>query len=232
MVRQNLIESLNSAVEGFIFVLKTQRNMRLHFLMATLVIVLGIYFNLTKVELLILLGVIALVLAVEMINTSLELTIDLVKSRYHPLARVIKDIAAGAVFLCAVNAIITGYIIFSKRFVFYAESGIHKITQSPWHVTLIALIIVLFLVLVGKVLSHKGTPFRGGMPSGHAAFSFSIWMIIVFSTQNMLIIILAFILAFLIARHRVQGDVHNTWEVIAGSLFGILITTLVFQLLL
>jgi len=232
MGRQTLIESLNSAAEGFVYVLRTQRNMRLHFLFATLVLVLGIYLALPKMELLLLLGAITLVLVLEMVNTAVELTIDLVKSAYHPLARIIKDIAAGAVFLATMNALIVGYVIFSRRFVLHIEDGIQRIARSPWQLTLMALIVVMFLVLAGKILLRKGTPFRGGMPSGHAAFAFSVWTIIVFSTRNGLIMLLSFVLAFLIARHRMKDKIHTFWEVLTGSVLGILITALVFQLLL
>ena len=232
MEKQNLIESLNSAVEGFIYVIKTQRNMRLHFLIATLIVVLGIYFNLPKTELLLLLGAIALVLVLEMVNTAVELTIDLIKNVYHPLARIIKDVTAGAVLLSTLNAIAVGYVVFSQHFSLQIENKIIGLAHSPWHLTFIALLVVLFLVVIGKVIFHKGTPFRGGMPSGHAAFAFSLWTAIAFSTKNGLIILLSFIMAFLIARHRLKDDIHDVWEVLAGGLLGILATALVFQLLL
>jgi len=231
MARQNLVQSLNSAVEGFIYVLKTQRNMRLHFLVATFVLVLGIYLDLPKTEMLLLLGVITLVLVLEMVNTAIELTIDLVKDVYHPLARIIKDISAGAVFLAAMNALVVGYMVFSKQLILYIEKGVSTAIHAPWHLTFIAFIIVLFFVLAGKVLFHRGKPFRGGMPSGHAAFAFSIWVVIIFSTKNALIIVLTFIMAFLIARHRFKDNIHTFWEVLAGALLGILVTALVFQLL-
>ena len=231
-MQQNIVQSLNSAVEGFIYVLKTQRNMRLHFLIAMLVLVMGIFFNLSKLELLLLTGVIALVLVVEMINTAVELTVDLIKNAYHPIARIIKDITAGAVFLSALNAIVVGYIIFSQHFAFHIEDSVTRIVHFPWHITLIALLLVLLFVVAGKVFFHKGTPFRGGMPSGHAAFAFSIWTIIIFSTKNSLIILLTFIMAFLIARHRLKDNIHTFWEAMAGALLGILITALIFQLLL
>jgi len=232
MTQQKLVESLNSAVEGFIYVLKTQRNMRIHFLLATLVLVLSLYLNLSKVELLLILGAISLVLVLEMVNTSVELTVDLIKNAYHPLARIIKDVTAGAVFLSALNAVAVGYVIFSRRLGIQIANGIIQITHSPWYVTFIALLTVLFLVLAGKVFFHKGTPFRGGMPSGHAAFAFSFWTIIVFLTANGLVMFLSFILAFLIARHRMKDSIHTFWEVLAGALLGILATALVFQILL
>ena len=231
MVKRKFVESLNSAVEGFIYVLKTQRNMRLHFLVAILVLVGGIRLNLTKEEMLALLGTITLVLVTEMINTAVEYTIDLIRNAFHPLARIIKDVTAGAVFLTALNAVVCGYIIFSKHFEFHIEEGVYKIGRSPWHLTFIAFLLVLFAVVVWKVAFHRGTPFRGGMPSGHAAFAFSIWTVIAFSAKNSLIIILSFVMAFMIARHRLKDNIHNLWEVAAGSVLGILLTASVFQFL-
>ena len=232
MPQQKLFESLNSAVEGFIYVVRTQRNMRLHFLIAILVLVAGIYFNLPKTDLLLVLGVIMLVLVLEMVNTAIELITDLIKNTYHPLARIIKDTTAGAVFLAALNAVVVGYVVFSRCFSSYTEGGVSKIIHSPWHITFIAFLVVMLLAIAGKVIFQRGTPFRGGMPSGHAAFAFSIWTIIVFSTRSSLIIMLSFIMAFLIARHRLKDDIHTLWEVLAGSLLGILATACVFQLLL
>lgn len=230
--QRSVIKSLNSAVDGFIYVVRTQRNMRLHFLIATLVLIFGIYINLPKHDLLILLGSISLVLALEMVNMVTELTLDMMKSTYHPSIRIIKDVAAGAVFLASFNAIVVGYIIFTKSFALYTVSGINKILHSSWHLTFIALLAVLFLVVCGKVFFHKGTPFRGGMPSGHAAFAFSMWTVIAFTTKSALIILLSFSMAFMISRHRVKDDVHSLWEVIVGALVGVVVTALVFQLLI
>ena len=232
MKQRNIIKSLNAAVEGVIYVLRTQRNMRLHFLTAILVLIIGIYLNLPKVELLLLLGAITMVLVLEMVNTAAELTIDLVKETYHPIARIIKDIAAGAVFLAAFNAAIVGYMVFAWRFALTAEAGIDRIIHSPWHMTFLALLLVLFLVVCIKSFFHKGTPFMGGMPSGHAAFVFSLWTIMVFITRSTLVTALSFIMAFIISRQRLKDRVHSLWEVIAGAILGILITTLVFQLVI
>ena len=230
--RRRLVDSLNSAVEGFLYVLRTERNMRLHFLLATFVIILSIYLNLPKVDLLLLLMSIILVLALEMVNTAVELTIDLIKEAYHPLARVIKDVTAGAVFLAALNAAAVCYVVFSKQLTTFVERGVSEAIHTPWHMTFITFLVVLFLVLAGKILFHTGTPFRGGMPSGHSAFAFSMWTVIVFSTRNALIIVLTFAMAFLIARHRLKDSVHNMLEVAAGAVLGVLVTSLIFQLLL
>lgn len=225
------VESFNAALEGFIYVLKTQANMRIHFLSALLIILLGVYFNFTSYEILILALTITSVLAAEMVNTAIEELVNMVEVESHPIARIIKDVSAGAVLIVSINASFVGYLLFSKRVPFNIEEGIVRLGQSPWHLTFAALILVFGLSIIGKIIFHKGTPLRGGIPSGHAAVAFSIWTIIAFLTNNSIVIILSFLMAFLIARHRVKDAVHTIWEVVAGGILGILVTTLIFQLL-
>jgi diacylglycerol kinase (ATP) len=231
MQARNFIESFNAAVEGFIYVLRTERNMRFHFLAAFFFVLMGVYLNFSATELLILTTMIALVLITEMMNTAMELIVDMIKSEFHPIARIIKDVAAGAVLLSAINAIIVGYILFATRIPFNIAAGMAKIRESPWHTTFIALILVFGMTIVGKIVFHRGTPLRGGMPSGHSAIAFSIWTIIAFLANNSIVVALSFLMAFLIARHRVKDAVHTIWEVVAGAVLGILLTVLVFQLL-
>ncbi len=231
MEKTKLVDSFNYAIEGLIYVLRSQRNMRLHFLFAVLLLLIGIYLNLSKIELLILLMAIAFVLFAEVFNTAIEYTVDLVSNTVNPLARIIKDIGAGAVLLASTTGLIVFYIIFSRHFNIPFENAVINIKQSPWHITFIALIAVLSMVIAGKVFLRSGTPARGGMPSGHAALAFSIWTAILFSTANNFIVMLTFILAFLVARSRMVNAIHNIWEVLSGAVLGVLATTVVFQVL-
>lgn len=232
MRQRKFIESFNAAIDGFFYVIKTQRNMRVHFLLAILILLLGIFLNFTPNEIMILALTITLVLSAEMINTVAELIVDvIVQMEFHPIARVIKDVSAGVVLVTAINAAIVGYLLFSSKVPFTIEAGIMKIGQSPWHLTFISIIIVLALTILGKVFLHSGTPLRGGMPSGHAAIAFSMWTIIVFLARNAIVSLLVFVMAFLIARHRIKDSIHTVWEVIAGAMLGMLATTLIFQLL-
>ena len=232
MRHSNFIESFNAAIEGFLYVMKMERNMRAHFILAILILLLGIYLNFTPLEITVLTITIVLVLVAEMINTAIELIVDIVvKEEFHPLARIIKDISAGAVLITAINAAIVGYILFSGKIPFSIEQGILRLGRSPWHLTFIAIIIVLAITIFGKILLRRGTPLRGGMPSGHSAIAFAMWTIILFLTRNTIVIILAFVMAFLIARHRIKDSIHTIWEVAAGAILGILTTILIFQLL-
>ena len=230
MEARRFIESFNAAVEGFIYVLKTERNMRIHFLAAFFFILLGVYLNFSYLELIALIVTIAFVLAAEMFNTAIEHVVDMVRNEFHPMARIIKDIGAGAVLITAVSAVIVGYMLFSRKLPFDVAVAMESIRNSPWHITFLALILVFGSTIFGKILFHKGTPLRGGMPSGHAAIAFSIWTIIIFFTKNSIVIGLSFVMAFLIARHRIKDSIHTIWEVVAGAVMGVLLTTLIFQL--
>jgi len=183
------------------------------------------------VEILLLCAAISFVLITEMINTAVEHAVDLLTETYHPVARIIKDVCAGAVLISAVNAVIAGYLIFQRVLNIQIEVGLGRVRQSPYHLTFIALISVITLVVLGKIMFHRGTPLRGGMPSGHSAFVFSCWTIIALLTQNGLIAVLSFILCVLVARSRTQNKTHSFWEVVIGAALGILVTTLVFQFL-
>ena len=94
-----ILDSFNYAFEGIIHVLRTQRNMRIHFAVAVLVIVAALIADVTKVELIALLISITFVLIAEMINTALEGVIYVATTSFDPMAKLAKDIAAGAVLL-------------------------------------------------------------------------------------------------------------------------------------
>jgi diacylglycerol kinase (ATP) len=204
--------------------------MRVHFLSALFIILLGVYFGFPAGEILILTTTITLVLVAEMINTAIEHLVDMVQSEFHPVARLVKDIGAGVVLLTAINAVIVGYTLFSRKIPFNIDVEMARIRQSPWHVTFLAAILVFGLSIIGKLVFHRGTPLRGGMPSGHAAVAFSMWTAIAFITTNTVVVALSFVMAFLIARHRVKDAVHTIWEVLAGGVLGVLVTTLIFQI--
>lgn len=112
MGRNTLPESFYYAIVGVVSVFKSERNMKLHFFAALVVIILAVLMNVTPFEWAILVLTIFLVLAAETINTAIEKTVDLVTDNYHPLAEKAKNMAAGAVLLSAVNAVIIAGLIF------------------------------------------------------------------------------------------------------------------------
>jgi len=227
---RRLIDSLNYAFEGIIYALKTQRNMKIHFLVAIIILVASLFFDLTRIEILILLLTISIVIVAEMINTSIESTIDLITDKYHIFAKIAKNVAAGAVLIAAINSIIVAYLLFFHRINPYTIRVLHHVKQSNIHITFIALIVVIFAVIAIKAYFGKGTPLQGGMPSGHAAVAFSLSTAITFISENMLIATLSMLMALLVSQSRVETKIHNFFEVLVGGILGILITVIFFQI--
>ena len=139
----SLIESFNYAFEGIIHVLRTQRNMRIHFAIAIVVLIAGLAVDVSRLELIALLLAIAFVLIAEMINTAIEAAIDVATTSFDPMAKLAKDIAAGAVLIATVNAIAIGYLVFSGQVANRSERVLDKLRDAPAKLTLISLVIVI-----------------------------------------------------------------------------------------
>jgi diacylglycerol kinase (ATP) len=113
--RATFLRSFVYAWNGIVYVVRTQRNMRIHLAFAVGALVLSLVLRLTPVELAVILLTSAGVLVAEMINTVVEATVDLATREYDPLARVAKDVAAGAVLLSAIIAVGVGIVIFGSH---------------------------------------------------------------------------------------------------------------------
>lgn len=111
-----LIFSFKYASEGIITTIKEERNMFIHFLIAIIVVITGIYVRLSLNEWFICLLLFALVFSLELINTAIENTVDLVATKKNKKAKMAKDAAAGAVLIAAIFASIIGIIIFLPKF--------------------------------------------------------------------------------------------------------------------
>jgi diacylglycerol kinase len=110
-----LIAFTNSFVyawHGLTYAVRTQRNARVHMLLGTLAIVLGLVLHISPVEFAMVFTAITLVFIAEMFNTVAEACVDLVTREYNPLARIAKDVAAGAVLLNAMLSVLIGALVF------------------------------------------------------------------------------------------------------------------------
>lgn len=223
------IESANHAIEGILHASKTQRHMRYHFYAAVSILLISFALGISWSEFVILITLSIVVLSVEMLNSAVELITDVLFKEYHEQAKWIKDMAAGAVFISAIGAVVIGYIILFepvKNF-FYSGLSIAKHTEAD--VAIVALIVVLILVVLTKAFFGKGRPLRGGMPSGHAAVAFSIWVAVMFISESFTPSLLVLVMAVLVAQSRVSTGAHKPLEVVLGALLGMAITFLLFK---
>jgi len=230
----SILESFNYAFEGVIHVLRTQRNMRIHFLIAAGVLIAAVGFGVERLELIVLLLSICFVLVAEMFNTAVEAAVDVASTSFDPMAKLAKDIAAGAVLISAVNAVAVGYLVFSGEVADRSSRFLDRLSNAPAQLTVVALVLTIFLVIATKAITGRGTPLRGGLPSGHAAVAFAgamaIMLVLDDSGHRFLVSSLAFIMALLVAQTRVESGVHSSVEVLYGGLLGALTTLVLFQL--
>ncbi len=231
---KSLLESFNFAFEGIIHVVRYERNLRIHFLIAVAVIIAAVGFDVTRMELISLLLAIAFVLIAEMLNSALEAVVDLVTPSVEPLAKIAKDVAAGAVLIATVTAVAIGYLVFSGAVGERSSHLLDRLSNAPTDLTLVALVITIILVIAAKAVTGRGTPLHGGLPSGHAAVAFAGWMaatlVLHNSAHQFLISTLTFIMALLVAQTRVESGVHSTVEVTIGGVLGALVTLAFFKL--
>jgi len=224
------LESFNNAINGIIDTVRTERNMKIHLIVALGILIISFFFDITKYEFLILAVTITMVIAAELINTAIEATIDMTTNYYHPLAKIAKNAAAGAVLITAINALLVGYIIFWDKLSRFSFDFIKKVKNSEPYTIFIVLVIVCIATIIAKAIFGEGTPLKGGMPSGHSALGFSIATAISLITEEPICILLSFLLAFITAQSRVDSEVHSILEVIVGAIFGIILTLFIFTL--
>lgn len=148
------------AWDGIVHSLKTQPNMRIHFTAALLVLGSGFYLGLNPRDLLFLFFAITLVIMAEMFNTAIEAAVDLYVKDFHPLAKIAKNVAAGAVLVTALNSLAVAYIILypSLKNISINQGALLKSTALP--VALAALLVQTFMAVAGVLsagrVSSKG----------------------------------------------------------------------------
>lgn len=218
------IDSVNCAIEGILWTARTQRHMRWHFMAAAAVLLVALFLRVSPLDFVLLAFAVTLVLFAELINTALEVVVDLVSPEFHPLAKRAKDVAAGGVLVASIGAVVMGYLALC-RYVFPGSAGAAVPQgQPPGMVPVLSALLVVILVVLLKARWGEGTPLHGGMPSGHAAVAFSIATSIVFSTAGPVLSVLAVAMAAMVSHSRLLLGIHTLREVLAGALLGVVAT--------
>ena len=109
------LHSFAFAISGILHAVRNERNMKIHSVVAIIVIILSWFYHLSAMEWMFIFFAICGVLALELVNTAIERVVDLVTNDFHPLAKQAKDVAAGAVLLYAILSVVIGCIIFLPK---------------------------------------------------------------------------------------------------------------------
>ncbi|MFN2459907.1 MAG: diacylglycerol kinase [Candidatus Velthaea sp.] len=212
--------AIHYAFEGIIYATRTQRNMRLHFIAAALVLAATLYLRLQRPYVIGIVVTVALVLAMELLNTAIESVVDLMTVAHHPLAKIAKDTAAGAVLVVAFAAVIVGYLTFYEGILAGGDRVYRAALALPANAVFIALVIVGIATIVVKARMGQGSAIQGGVVSGHAALAFAAATFIALLAHSALMASLAMFLALLVTQSRVESGIHSAREVFWGGLLG------------
>jgi len=223
------IDSVNCAIEGILYAVRNQRHMRNHFLVALGILGAVLLLGVSSLEFILLVISVSFVLFAELINTAVELCVDIVCPDYHPLAKAAKDVAAGAVLTAAIGAAVMGYLILSQYIFPLYKEALGVIGNPTEMGTLVAILSVVITVVILKAWGGKGTPLEGGRVSGHAAVAFAIVTAVSLTTGDPISSILTVVLAFMVSNSRIALGFHTFREVLAGALVGIFLTLAVLQ---
>ena len=232
--RKHALSGFKYAQEGVLHCFRTQLHMRFHFFTLVAVLLAGMMLNLDPRDMLVLVFAITLVIVAEMFNTAIEAVVDMITQNYNPAAKLAKDVAAGAVLLAAANAVIAGVLIFfgQDRLV-EIKHRIADPNAAPniAGVVVLGIVLLTLVVIISKLVSNTGSPWKGGIISGHSAIGFLLAMTIFFSVRNVAIGFLAILLALLVAQSRVEAGIHSLREVVLGAVLAILLTSMVFKIM-
>ena len=203
--------------------------MRIHTIAAFFIIIISLFAKLNKTDIIMIIFAISLVIICEMINTAIEKSIDLFTDKFHPLAKIAKDVAAGAVFVASFNAVAIGYLVFFNKSISATDTVISKILKSELHITTITIFTILILVVLIKMRLSSKNILQGGMPSGHAAVAFSLVTAVALLSENVLVSLFTLLLGLLVVQSRVESKIHSIIEVVLGAALGVLVTLLVYN---
>lgn len=207
--------------------------MRFHFIMAAVIVLIGALMRLPREQWFLLYFALALVFLTEMLNTAIEACVDLITDSYHPLAKIAKDIAAGAVLVATILAILVAALVFfnpaNYRQLF--EVSLIDRPSDPFQVGVNGMALLFLLTIISKTLGNKGTFLSGGVVSGHSALGFYLSTSILFVSNQLPTAFLGMCIAALVAQSRVQARIHTTQEVVWGAVLGISVPGVMYKLL-
>jgi diacylglycerol kinase (ATP) len=233
--QQGVGRSFQHAYQGIVAAVRTQRNLRFHFFAALGVLIAGLILGVSALEMAVLVLTICFIFVVEMLNTALEFVVDLVTKEYQPLAKLAKDISAGAVLVSSGGAVLVGLLVLADDLGPLFAGGLGSVSRLPGELTLVSLGIVVLAVVLGKALTRSPGALYGGMPSGHAAVAFAGWVAASFTAAGgryaSLVSLISLLMALLVCQSRVEGGVHNLYQVATGAAIGSLAAVALFQLL-
>lgn len=231
----NFIDAIKNALNGLIYAITTQSNIKKQLVIASIIMILSLFFDFSTTEFLCLVFAVVLVIFSEMCNTAIETLVDLYTDIYHPKAKIAKDLGAGTVLLMSINSVIVAYFLFFRKIDIskIGESIFYNLIKSPVDLAFVGIILtaIVIIAIIAYATTRKNKDGKNKfIPSGQSALASALLTLIGVNTKNVLVFTLALFLALLILENKIESKKKSYAEIIFGASMGFLIILVVYGL--
>jgi diacylglycerol kinase (ATP) len=229
---KNFFTSIGHAIDGVIKAFKTERNLRIDYIIGLFVLIGSLFFNFSKTEFACLCLTIGFVIFSEMINSTVEYIVDLVTDKYDERAKAAKDIAAGGVFISSIVAVVVAYFLFVDKIYLATSTVLNTILQSRLYILFTIVFAVVILSVILKGVFNKNGKYSQSFPSVRVVLAFSMTTFVFLVTNSLFVGAISFILSILIAQIKIENTKTKPIYMIISAMLGILVVLIVYQIVL
>lgn len=228
---KSLIESFAYAEEGIVHAVCSERNMRIHLLAAILVIFTCMVLEVSLMDMAILTLTIGFVIVCEMVNTAIEIVVDLITESYNEKAKHAKDVAAGAVLFSAFTSVLVAYFVFYEKIILISNAARLDFIQDGEKLLPLSISLVFTSVLLIKgIIAKNFNKIINGI-SLRAALGFFLLSTSIFLSANRILHIVLLVFAIIFSFSKIDDKKRPLASVIFGALMGIIISVLIFGIM-
>ena len=229
---KTFFSATRNALNGIIHAFKTEKNLRNDYIIGVLVLFVSLFFDFTRTELICLVLTIGFVIFAEMINSTVEYIVNLVKTEYDLNAKAAKDIAAGGVLIASIISVIVAYLLFVDKIRQASTELLTAVLSSKAHmlVTILFVITILVVILKGIFSKDKEHDYVKAFPSARVTVSFALSTYLFVITKNLIVGGVALALSIMVSSIKRENYKTTMQQVILSALLGILLVISIYQL--
>lgn len=224
--------AMRHALDGVIRAFKTERNLRIDYIIGLFVLLCSLFFDFSKTEFACLCLTIGFVIFAEMINSTVEYIVDLITDKYDDRAKAAKDIAAGGVLISSIVAVIVAFFLFADKLTMATTSVISTIFSSNLYILFTIIFAVVILAVILKGIIGKGSKYSQAYPSARVALAFGLTTYVYIITKSILVGGVALILSVIIAQIRIENTKIRPIYMIISAIIGVLVVLIIYQIIL
>lgn len=229
---KTFFSATKNALNGIIHAFKTEKNLRNDYLIGALVLFVSLFFDFNRTELICLVLTIGFVIFAEMINSTVEYIVNLVKTEYDLNAKAAKDIAAGGVLIASLISVMVAYLLFIDKIRQASTMLLAAVLSSKAHmlVTILFVVVILIVILKGVFSKDKNNNYVKAFPSARVTISFALSTYLFVMTKNLIVGGVALALSIMVSSIKRENDKTTMMQIVFSALIGILLVISVYQL--